>query len=176
MSMKNWSLSFSLKFLSHFVQFTSWSLMNYFISYCVFLDANYKTTHNKPWVWWREKHRSNFSRTRKVRRWLNYIFHTYEQLCWCHSVTIVWHMQKRCWEGLKNEYFMKSVNFSGIRHKNKCNHLPPLSLSYAHYLLKFLFSFFLTVLIFLFIHLMMFVFILIEYWMHCWGFPKFSKF
>lgn len=57
-------------------------------------------------------------------------------------------MQKRCWEGLKNEYFMKSVNFSGIRHKNKCNHLPPLSLSYAHYLLKFLFSFFLTVLIF----------------------------
>ena len=37
-------------------------------------------------------------------------------------------MQKRCWEGLKNEYFMKSVNFSGIRHKIKCNHLPPLSL------------------------------------------------
>ena len=69
MSMKNWSLSFYLKFLSHFVQFTSWSLMNYFISYCVFLDANYKTTHNKPWVWWREKLRSNFSRTRKVRRW-----------------------------------------------------------------------------------------------------------
>ena len=51
---------------------------------------------------------------------------------------------------------MKSVNFSGIRHKNKCNHLPPLSLSYAHYSgfpeetpeLKFLFRFFLTVLIF----------------------------
>ena len=58
---------------------------------------------------------------------------------------------------------MKFVNFSGIRHKIKCNHLPPLSLSHAHYLLKFLFSFFLTVLIFLFIHLMMFVFILIEY-------------
>ena len=65
---------------------------------------------------------------------------------------------------------MKSVNFSGIRHKNKCNHLPPLSLSYAHYSgfpeetpeLKFLFRFFLTVLIFLFINLTMFVFILIE--------------
>ena len=49
---------------------------------------------------------------------------------------------------------MKSVSFSGIRHKNKCNHLPPLSLSYAHYLgfpkempeLKFSFHFFLTVL------------------------------